>query len=161
MQKTTEQNYIICRDILRPYVKDKLMGAVFRHAIEKATNDNLLFFEEDAGKIIGFILLRKRKKDNTMVLEKIAVDENYKKNGYGKKLLQKALDACVGCVRIELGVVSKNSNAIEFYKKNGFVETGVKTMGKNKDILLTMMEHILWVTWICTTMKKAKHQHKM
>ena len=54
------------------------------------------------------------------------IDDRFQGHGYGRA----ALDAIVALVRdrglptIRLSVVSENEQALEFYRRNGFAETG-------------------------------------
>jgi len=139
-KNNSENIYKLINSIIRPYAKKKLMGAVFRHAVNKAIEDNLISFIEQGEEIVGFFLLRKRKRDNAIVLEKIAIKEEHKNKGYGKILLNKIKHIAIqNNMKIELKVVSSNSDAIAFYKINNFIETDKSMIGKNKDIELTTM----------------------
>lgn len=53
---------------------------------------------------------------------KIIVDENYRRTGVGKKLIDKLINVCqtIGAKSIYLEVRDDNLNAISFYEKNGF-----------------------------------------
>jgi ribosomal protein S18 acetylase RimI-like enzyme len=64
--------------------------------------------------------------DNALELERIYVDRDFQGNGYGKLLLNKAME--VGQIkqkdRVWLGVWQKNPNAIQFYESQGFAKNG-------------------------------------
>lgn len=64
--------------------------------------------------------------DESLEIERIYVKSNYQKQGLGKDLLNKAMETALKChkKKIWLGVWEKNENAIAFYKKMGFVQTG-------------------------------------
>ncbi|SOC16625.1 spermine/spermidine N-acetyltransferase [Ureibacillus xyleni] len=59
-------------------------------------------------------------------IERIYLKTNYQKHGLGKLLINKAVEIAqqLGNKKIWLGVWEKNENAIAFYKKMGFVQTG-------------------------------------
>lgn len=135
--------YKKCSQILRPYVKNKLMGPVFRSQIFKSIDNGLLLLEFDQTEIIGFCLLRTfklPKYQKLLSLDKIAVNDQVAGKGIGKKLILKAIEISSSLQKdIRLDVVSNNINAIQFYKKFGFIETGKKMIGKKKDLELTVM----------------------
>lgn len=80
--------------------------------------------------------------DDSLEVERIYVKKNFHKQGFGKILLAKAFDAAeeLGKKKIWLGVWEENENAIAFYKKKGFVQTGAHSfyMGDDKQIDLIM-----------------------
>ncbi|QDP41163.1 GNAT family N-acetyltransferase [Radiobacillus deserti] len=59
-------------------------------------------------------------------IERIYIKKKFQKLGLGKFLLNKALEMAkeYGKEKVWLGVWEKNENAIAFYKKMGFVQTG-------------------------------------
>ncbi|MBY0099729.1 GNAT family N-acetyltransferase [Mesobacillus maritimus] len=62
----------------------------------------------------------------SLEIERIYIKSHFQKLGLGKYLLNKAQDIARahGKTNIWLGVWEKNENAIAFYKKLGFVQTG-------------------------------------
>ena len=73
--------------------------------------------------IVGFIGV-----DNDYI-EGIFVDINNQHNGIGTSLLNKIKEEKE---KLTLSVYKKNTNAIKFYKKNGFIITG-ESIDKNTD----------------------------
>lgn len=55
-------------------------------------------------------------------LENFYIDEEYRRQGIGKKLVQKLKNYCIdqGIEEMKVTASSKNINAREFYKNNGF-----------------------------------------
>lgn len=80
-------------------------------------------------KIVGFIGLNKE------YIEGIFVDENNQYRGIGTSLLNKAKESRNN---LKLNVYKKNTNAISFYKKNGFTITGENIDNITKEIEYTM-----------------------
>jgi ribosomal protein S18 acetylase RimI-like enzyme len=76
--------------------------------------------------------------DESLEIERIYVKNEFQKLGLGKYLLNKAVEIAMECnkKKIWLGVWEKNENAIAFYKKTGFVQTGTHTffMGDEEQI---------------------------
>ncbi|BEV40351.1 GNAT family N-acetyltransferase [Bacillus stercoris] len=76
-------------------------------------------------------------------IERIYVKNNFQKHGLGKHLLNKAIEIALerNKKNIWLGVWEKNENAIAFYKKMGFVQTGAHSfyMGDEEqtDLIMT------------------------
>jgi diamine N-acetyltransferase len=65
--------------------------------------------------------------DESLEIERIYIKNKFQKLGLGKYLLNKAMEIAMGLnkEKVWLGVWKKNENAIAFYKKMGFVQTGV------------------------------------
>ncbi|MBS2967823.1 GNAT family N-acetyltransferase [Metabacillus sp. KIGAM252] len=74
--------------------------------------------------------------DESLEIERIYVRTRFQKQGLGKVLLNKAVERAAeqDKKKIWLGVWEKNENAIAFYKKMGFVQTGAHSfyMGDEK-----------------------------
>lgn len=64
--------------------------------------------------------------NESLELERIYILKNFQKLGLGKLLLDHAFQIARSCrkMKIWLGVWEKNDNALEFYKRKGFVQTG-------------------------------------
>lgn len=76
--------------------------------------------------------------DESLEIERIYIRKLFQKHGLGKLLLNKAIEIAIkhNKKKIWLGVWEKNENAIAFYKKMGFVQSGTHTfhMGDEKQI---------------------------
>ncbi|PLT32048.1 GNAT family N-acetyltransferase [Bacillus sp. V5-8f] len=64
--------------------------------------------------------------DESLEIERIYIKNKFQKHGLGKYLLNRAMVIAMerNKKKIWLGVWEKNKNAIAFYKKMGFVQTG-------------------------------------
>ncbi|WML44602.1 GNAT family N-acetyltransferase [Neobacillus sp. PS3-40] len=64
--------------------------------------------------------------NETLEIERIYIKNKFQKHGLGKYLLNKAMVIAMerNKKKIWLGVWEKNENAIAFYRKMGFVQTG-------------------------------------
>ncbi|MGW6302009.1 GNAT family N-acetyltransferase, partial [Peribacillus butanolivorans] len=62
----------------------------------------------------------------SLEIERIYIKKKFQKHGLGKYMLNKAMEIAMerNKKKIWLGVWEKNENAIAFYKKLGFVQTG-------------------------------------
>lgn len=62
----------------------------------------------------------------------LAVDPDHQGKGYGRKIVDEAEKAlrAAGCPKINLQVRTSNTRVIEFYKRIGFIEDEVLSMGK-------------------------------
>ncbi len=100
----------------------------------------------DGEKIVGHLILRKpNPEENKIRLGFIIVDNTMRKKGYGKLLINEAINYAkneLKAVEINLGVFANNENAYRCYKSVGFVE-----VGKEKDVLKFENE-----TWECIEM---------
>jgi ribosomal protein S18 acetylase RimI-like enzyme len=61
----------------------------------------------------------------------LAVTPEYERHGYGRKLVQKATDELkkMGCLKVNLQVRRSNTSVIDFYKRLGFKEDDVVSLG--------------------------------
>ncbi|WP_066392981.1 GNAT family N-acetyltransferase [Neobacillus mesonae] len=81
--------------------------------------------------------------DESLEVERIYIRSKFQKHGLGKYLLNKAIEIAMerNKKKIWLGVWEKNENAMAFYKKMGFVQTGAHSfyMGDDEqtDIIMT------------------------
>ncbi|MCM3273726.1 GNAT family N-acetyltransferase [Paenibacillus elgii] len=76
--------------------------------------------------------------DESLEIERIYIKKNFQKHGLGKYLLNQAIEIAMECnkKKIWLGVWERNENAIAFYEKMGFVQTGAHSfyMGDEEQI---------------------------
>jgi diamine N-acetyltransferase len=76
--------------------------------------------------------------EESLEIERIYIKSKFQKHGLGKYLLNKAMEIAMerNKKKIWLGVWEKNENAIVFYKKMGFVQTGAHSfyMGDEEQI---------------------------
>ncbi|RCW77002.1 GNAT family N-acetyltransferase [Saliterribacillus persicus] len=81
--------------------------------------------------------------DESLEIERVYIKKKYQKHGLGKYLLNEAIEIAHERNKkiICLGVWEKNENAIAFYKKLGFVQSGAHSfyMGEEeqKDFIMT------------------------
>ncbi len=61
----------------------------------------------------------------------LAVLPDYQRRGYGKKLVDKAIEELkkLGCLKLNVQVRKNNSSAVEFYKHLGFKDDNVVSLG--------------------------------
>ncbi|MEH6955364.1 GNAT family N-acetyltransferase [Neobacillus drentensis] len=85
--------------------------------------------------------------EESLEIERIYIKNKFQKHGLGKYLLNKALEIAMELnkTKIWLGVWEKNENAIAFYKKMGFVQTGVHSfyMGDEEQIDFIMTKTLI------------------
>ncbi|MBN8203310.1 GNAT family N-acetyltransferase [Bacillus sp. NTK034] len=85
--------------------------------------------------------------EDSLEIERIYIKNNFQKHGLGKYLLNKAIEVAVehNKQKIWLGVWERNENAIAFYKKMGFVQTGAHSfyMGDEEQVDLIMTKSLL------------------
>lgn len=97
--------------------------------IDLLENPNeILFVIEKNKNIIGYAALQiKDKTTKSIWLDEIIIDDNYKNNGYGKRLIDEISKFAKEneCQRIELNCWSFNDGALKFYDKLGFKQQRV------------------------------------
>jgi ribosomal protein S18 acetylase RimI-like enzyme len=104
----------------------------------------VLFNEEIAGYLkVNTDEAQSEAMDNeSLEIERIYVKKEFQKHGLGKQLMNKAVEIAEEQKkkRIWLGVWEENENAIAFYQKKGFVQTGSHSfyMGDDEQVDLIM-----------------------
>ncbi|WP_047986387.1 GNAT family N-acetyltransferase [Ornithinibacillus californiensis] len=82
--------------------------------------------------------------EEALEIERIYIRKQFQKHGFGKYLLNKAIEIAIkhGKKEVWLGVWEKNQNAIAFYEKIGFVQTGSHSfyMGTEEQVDLIMFK---------------------
>ena len=92
--------------------------------------DNIFPFTaiDNDGKIVGHIMLRYPDSSKTVIrLGFVIVDDNLRGKGYGKQMLQLAIQKAThefGAKKITLGVFDNNPSAFHCYESVGFKTTG-------------------------------------
>jgi diamine N-acetyltransferase len=85
--------------------------------------------------------------DESLEIERIYIRSKFQKHGLGKYLINIAMEIAVkeNKRKIWLGVWEKNENAIAFYKKMGFVQTGAHSfyMGDEEQIDFIMTKTLI------------------
>ena len=82
------------------------------------------------GKVVGSVMVGYE--GHRGWLNYLAVRPEYQKRGYGRKLVERALEEVtkLGCQKVNLQVRRSNVSVVEFYKHLGFKEDDVASMGK-------------------------------
>ena len=82
------------------------------------------FLVQDSKEIYGFVAFSIDKRGNLKkgVLHTIFLKEEFRKKGYGRRLLNEALRELkqLGCSSVRSHVLTKNKKSLEMYKRNGF-----------------------------------------
>lgn len=85
--------------------------------------------------------------DESLEIERIYIRNKFQRHGLGKCLLNKAMEIAAESKKnkIWLGVWEKNENAIAFYKKKGFVQTGAHSfyMGDEEQVDYIMIKTLI------------------
>ncbi|KEK09202.1 GNAT family N-acetyltransferase [Lysinibacillus fusiformis] len=85
--------------------------------------------------------------NESLEIERIYIRQSFQGRGLGKYLMNKAIELAEAQNKssIWLGVWDKNDNAIGFYKKIGFVQTGAHSffMGEEEQIDLIMTKTLI------------------
>ena len=86
---------------------------------------------DDNGKVVGHIMLRYPDSSKTVIrLGFVIVDDQLRDKGYGKQMLQQAIQKAqheYGAKKITLGVFDNNPSAFHCYESVGFKVTGADT----------------------------------
>ncbi|MCX4742795.1 GNAT family N-acetyltransferase [Streptomyces antibioticus] len=95
----------------------------WRDAIESSGESHEVFVGKVGEEVVGFVSPRVIKSGERRIAA-IYVSPDAQGNGYGAALLQSALDWHGGDSDVYLHVVAYNQQAIGFYERFGFVQTG-------------------------------------
>lgn len=85
--------------------------------------------------------------NESLEIERIYIKNKFQKHGLGKCLYNKAIDMAIEYKKkkVWLGVWEKNENALAFYKKMGFVQTGAHSfyMGDEEQVDFIMVKTLV------------------
>ncbi len=95
-----------------------------KEIIENGETIHTFIFKNDKKEIAGFCKVLKS--EDYGEIDAMYVVPEFQGKGLGKKLLEKAFEWLGSDLDVKLVVVKYNTNAIEFYKKMGFMETANK-----------------------------------
>jgi ribosomal protein S18 acetylase RimI-like enzyme len=95
-----------------------------------AFQPDLFFVALLDGKVIGSIMVGYEGHRGWM--NYLAVLREHQRRGYGRKLVEKAVDELkrLGCLKVNLQVRKSNVSVVEFYKHLGFKDDDVVGLGK-------------------------------
>ncbi len=120
---------------------------------ELSNSSSQFFFVYYKNEVAGYLKLNtdeaqtEPKGAESLEIERIYLRSRFQKLGLGKFLFQKAIEIAAELDKKEvwLGVWEKNVNAIAFYKKMGFVQTGTHSfiMGDEAQLDLIMTKTLL------------------
>ncbi|MBD7943442.1 GNAT family N-acetyltransferase [Psychrobacillus sp. Sa2BUA9] len=120
---------------------------------EILTISSQFFFAYSNNEIAGYLKINtndaqsEKMGDESLEIERIYIKNKFQKHGIGKYLFNKALDIAVerNKQKIWLGVWDKNENAIAFYEKMGFIQTGAHSfyMGDEEQIDFIMTKTLI------------------
>jgi len=120
---------------------------------ELSNTSSHFFFVYVDNKIAGYLKVNtddaqsEEMGDESLEIERIYIKNNFQKHGIGKYLFNKAIDTAMehNKKKIWLGVWEKNENALAFYKKMGFVQTGVHSfyMGDEEQVDFIMVKTLV------------------
>ncbi|MDR2040432.1 MAG: GNAT family N-acetyltransferase [Bacteroidales bacterium] len=88
------------------------------------------YIEEEDGKITGFIAIeRSSGEPDVFYIEKVAVHPDHRHKGTGRMLMDFASDMIVeyGGKSISIGLINANKVLKEWYRRQGFRETGIRS----------------------------------
>ena len=91
------------------------------HETLKSCVNNYLFVQKNRERLIGYAILGETR--NLSYLQRIGVDKNFQRQGFGKKLLQQVLIFAKRkkFFTMKLNTQETNELALSLYKKHGFI----------------------------------------
>lgn len=97
--------------------------------LQDSISNQLEFFAARIGEdIVGCVGIQPGKTEGEYYIERLAVLPAYRHNGIGKMLLDAAVAEITkrNAARIGIGIIDENTVLKDWYRSNGFVETGTK-----------------------------------
>lgn len=101
----------------------------FLEKIATDWSDSAYVATEDNGQTVGFFCYSVNTEDNIGFLKFIIIDKTKRGKGYGKKMLNLALQYAfqiTGAKAVQLNVFNENTLAKQCYEKAGFVERNIE-----------------------------------
>jgi GNAT superfamily N-acetyltransferase len=123
---TTKEDVKAIMNIVRPYYKAGLMGVYPSIVYYSAVDKRCTWVEEVAGVVEGFVMTRVMKRSLSLRVIQIAKIDG--SSVRGSLLLSQAEQFArqAGLRAMILDAKKQNTRALEFYKKQGYVEQGEK-----------------------------------
>ncbi len=134
-RRVTESDFnlvysIYMEDTITPYMSfESISKTRFRECFDVMNSrDKFLIYEENS-EAVGLISVTRGKwrKNHVATIGGIAVPSSHQGKGVATRMITQLIDILIqeGLTRLELFVESDNPNAINLYKKLGFIEEGV------------------------------------
>ncbi|WP_102346082.1 GNAT family N-acetyltransferase [Bacillus sp. Marseille-P3661] len=154
----------ICIETFNDTFKDQNSPENMKAYLERAFNLNQLekelsnrlsqfFFAYFNNEVAGYLKVNthdaqsEEMGDESLEIERIYIKSKFQKHGLGKHMINKAMEIALreNKKNIWLGVWEKNENAIAFYKKMGFVQTGAHSfyMGDEEQLDFIMSKTLI------------------
>ena len=141
IKRLEKKDIKLYENVLKDYI-EQLMAPYTENEIKievERIYSNMCRFTEDETAIIigalekeslvGFIWGYKKIEEPSIIhINYFFINENYRSNGIGSKLLKELESKVKGCKELELLVNKNNTRALNFYKKNGFEIEETKTV---------------------------------
>lgn len=88
--------------------------------------DHFIFVAEEEGKVVGFISAEWQRWNNSVYIDSLYIDENYRRKGYGSQLLKRMIKKSreIRSKKVFIDVEAGNTYAIILYLKHGFEING-------------------------------------
>ncbi len=110
----------------RCFDSDRLSRRSFRHMLTRG-NAAMLVYEQEEGRVCGYILLLFHAGTLLARLYSIAVDPSCRREGIGNALMEAGEQAALdhGCAYVRLEVRPDNSGSIALYRRRGYRQFGM------------------------------------
>ncbi len=148
--------YVAFKDQNSPESMNAYLESAFNlNQLEKELTNisSQFYFVIFHNEIVGYLKLNtgdaqsEKMGDESLEIERIYLKSKVQKNGLGKLLINKAIEIARESNKqnIWLGVWEKNDNAIAFYQKMGFIQTGTHSfyMGDEEQLDFIMTKTLI------------------
>lgn len=134
IRKATVKDLDTAYNLLNELYENRIKYKIFKELYnEKITDSNSYYVVmENENKVVAILIMYIRTKltraKREAYVESIIVDEKYRNNGIGKKMLQHAIDYAksLDCEVIDLSCVISNEKGQKFYEEMGFKKHSFK-----------------------------------
>ena len=106
-----------------PFLEKELAADVTDFKQLLTSNANHILIALDVERIVGILIFHQE--STSLELDLLLIDEQYRKQGIGKKLVDAMLAANQDATHCNVYVIRGNHPALKFYEKLGFINLGI------------------------------------
>ena len=128
LRAVDQSNYRECIDLTvapdqERFVASNLQSLADAYVYRDGAEPYAVYSEDE---MIGFVLLYPLDERRGFIIVRLMIDRRFQGRGYGRGALEAIIELLRGrgLSLVRLSVVPANQQALEFYRRNGFVETG-------------------------------------
>jgi len=126
VREATQRDVKTCARIEKQVSAESI--EIIEDEIEKQIEeeDHFIFVAEEEERVVGFISAEWQRWNNSLYIDSLYIDENYRRKGYGSQLLKQMIKKSreIRSKKVFIDVEAGNTHAIILYLKHGFEING-------------------------------------